>query len=557
MSNVADVEAALRAQLPVELHVCVPALAAVIVDLHTERLTPAEATQRLQAGVFAPLRTHLAGQTLAVDTLRFEIAPGGDTITVGDVSQAKGVALGRDATAQVVEGSYNTVAQAAPGGTAINVIVSTLPASIPRGWLRQWSRWRKPVFWVVGMGFGAWLIWTIGFVPLTHVLTSLLLPFSPAPAPILPQQPVIVYQQAPMCVPQPDLVSALQSAAATIPGAQVAPTDQQPGSAQAKVSLACQRSSQLLTVTIDMPSQSPVRIPLLQEPRQVVLATDQLLATRQIAEVGALYGLGQYQAAADRLGNQAIGALSRRDDRDRAWLIGNIRFRLEDWDGAIIAYTQSIEGRDPADPAVPQLLANRALTRLYAREATDKTEAAIACRDLARPDIQQAVQSSAMLARSVQFDLQVIYGRVFLQCVAVTDDGEKLAPAAAAQALAMVEGGAPAELALAYDLMARVREQNRALPLGSEPRQIQDDACQAIRLDPSLATPYETLGRIYARYRLSDAAGAQFRQAEQRSPMSWQRWKMIQLRLQLPKWPDVVPGGLPAVTDRRPLGSCG
>ena len=48
------------------------------------------------------------------------------TITVGDISQAKGVAIGRGANAQVVEGDHNVVV--GPGGVVINIPESRAPS---------------------------------------------------------------------------------------------------------------------------------------------------------------------------------------------------------------------------------------------------------------------------------------------------------------------------------------------------------------------------------------------------------------------------------------------
>src|SRR5262249_8108059 len=151
-----------------------------------------------------------------------------------------------------------------------------------------------------------------------------------------------------------------------------------------------------------------VPIPLLQEPQRVLLVTDEPDAARQIAQMGALYALGEYQAASNFL-NQRPASAQPPGDRDRAWLAANILFRLEDWDAAIAAYTLAMKGRNPTDPALPQLLANRALTRLYAREATGKATAAEACRDLAQQDSRAAVQSNAALTHSEQFNIQIVY----------------------------------------------------------------------------------------------------------------------------------------------------
>jgi hypothetical protein len=69
MTDAAHVEDTLRAQLPAALHAWVLPLTALIAELEARRLTPAEATERLRAEVFARLREQLAGKVLAVDVV--------------------------------------------------------------------------------------------------------------------------------------------------------------------------------------------------------------------------------------------------------------------------------------------------------------------------------------------------------------------------------------------------------------------------------------------------------------------------------------------------------
>src|SRR5262249_50201 len=74
-------------------------------------------------------RAQFAGQALVIDAVRLDISPSGDRIVVGDISQAKGVAIGRDANAQIVEGNNNIVV--GPGGILINMAESRPPSRAP------------------------------------------------------------------------------------------------------------------------------------------------------------------------------------------------------------------------------------------------------------------------------------------------------------------------------------------------------------------------------------------------------------------------------------------
>jgi hypothetical protein len=121
MTQFDHIEDALRARL-----------ATVITDIRAGKLTPTQAALRLQAQDFAALRAQFVGQTIIIDGVRLDIAPGGDDIKVGDIKDAKGVAIGRDANAQVVEGDGNIVV--GPGGVVINLPasrISTIPFMAP------------------------------------------------------------------------------------------------------------------------------------------------------------------------------------------------------------------------------------------------------------------------------------------------------------------------------------------------------------------------------------------------------------------------------------------
>jgi thioredoxin-like negative regulator of GroEL len=103
MASITDIAIALRVQLPAELHSCIDPLAAVIAELRAGRLSHAEAQEQLQSEVLAPLRTYCTRQPLTIRDEGSGTVLGGDLIIVGDISQAKGVAIGKYARAEVFE----------------------------------------------------------------------------------------------------------------------------------------------------------------------------------------------------------------------------------------------------------------------------------------------------------------------------------------------------------------------------------------------------------------------------------------------------------------------
>lgn len=101
--SIADIATALQAQLPAELHDCIEPLAAVIAELRAGQLSHAEAQVRLRAEILAPLRAYCARQPLTIRGEGSGALDSGDLIIVGDISQAKGVAIGPYARAEVFE----------------------------------------------------------------------------------------------------------------------------------------------------------------------------------------------------------------------------------------------------------------------------------------------------------------------------------------------------------------------------------------------------------------------------------------------------------------------
>jgi hypothetical protein len=152
---------ALRERLPSVPHAVVDPLAALLADLLAHKVAPEEAEQQLRSITFAALRQHLAGQSLAADWLQLDFAPDGDAIHIGDITQGKGIAIGRGANAQMVEGSSNTVA--APGGIAINLnFISARPAptvpfmacDLPADFVPRPDEFEQIVAHVLGAGSG-------------------------------------------------------------------------------------------------------------------------------------------------------------------------------------------------------------------------------------------------------------------------------------------------------------------------------------------------------------------------------------------------------------------
>ncbi len=86
MISTADIAAALRTQLPTELHGCIEPLAEVLTEVYLGQLSPAEANKRLAAEI-------------SVGEIQSAVSPGGDFIVVGNISDSKGVAIGRNAVA--------------------------------------------------------------------------------------------------------------------------------------------------------------------------------------------------------------------------------------------------------------------------------------------------------------------------------------------------------------------------------------------------------------------------------------------------------------------------
>ncbi|MBP1468715.1 hypothetical protein EYB53_023575, partial [Candidatus Chloroploca sp. M-50] len=127
-ATLTEIEAELLMRLPSDLHAFLPALMQVFTDLRIGATTPGEAEARLAEEVFAPLRRQLAGKRVSAAGLSLDISTAGDAITVGNISQAEGVAIGRGATAQVVKGDDNIVA--ADGGIAFMLKLET-PAAAP------------------------------------------------------------------------------------------------------------------------------------------------------------------------------------------------------------------------------------------------------------------------------------------------------------------------------------------------------------------------------------------------------------------------------------------
>src|SRR5947207_9097317 len=91
MTTIEHIETTLRAQLPADLHARIPALAQILAHLSDVSLLPEEARQRLADPTFTEILRALVGQQLPL--------AGGDYIEVGNISQAKGVAVGAGAVA--------------------------------------------------------------------------------------------------------------------------------------------------------------------------------------------------------------------------------------------------------------------------------------------------------------------------------------------------------------------------------------------------------------------------------------------------------------------------
>ncbi len=109
MHSTANIVNKLRTQLPADLHSCIEPLAAVIADLCADRLSHAEAQDLLRAEAFALLHAYCSLQPLSIHDIGSNFSDNGDLIIVGDISQAKGVAIGHHARAEIFDLHVNII----------------------------------------------------------------------------------------------------------------------------------------------------------------------------------------------------------------------------------------------------------------------------------------------------------------------------------------------------------------------------------------------------------------------------------------------------------------
>lgn len=91
MATINDIESVLRAQLPADLHVHIPALAQVLARLSNSSLPEKEAQHRLSDPVLSQILRTLVGRQLSLTS--------GDYITIGNITDSKAIATGAGAVA--------------------------------------------------------------------------------------------------------------------------------------------------------------------------------------------------------------------------------------------------------------------------------------------------------------------------------------------------------------------------------------------------------------------------------------------------------------------------
>lgn len=349
----------------------------------------------------------------------------------------------------------------------------------------------------------------------------------PSSTPNLPPVSIILAADFAGCDPAVNLSGALQTAVpATIAGDRVV-TIQPISSRSAQTARAVARevgavaviwgsclSAETLVVTVTLTAvTSPYPVTLLQEPPQITLLASPAQA-QTLATAAALYALGQYHPARLSLENLARTYQNQPDKTnltDFFWLWGNILLRLDDWPAAIPAYAHALAASPANRDTEIALLMNKALTSLFAAQGGQQF---LACQGQGRADAEKALA----LAANGRPDLHVLLGQIMLDCPQVDLDIEQAAGEQAALALALDNTFAPA-----YALQAQIGEENRALADVGDPLWVQARACLAMQHDARLPVAYRVLGRIYARYGLTDAAAALFAAYYQLSPLPWQQ----------------------------------
>jgi tetratricopeptide (TPR) repeat protein len=262
-------------------------------------------------------------------------------------------------------------------------------------------------------------------------------------------------------------------------------------------------------VTITLVAASPYPVALLQEPVLLTLQGSPA-QIETFTQAAVLYALGQYQEArtildpvATELSDSTGASVS------LSWLWGNILLRVDEWEGAIVAYSRALGLT--ADAAVEtNLYANRALAAFFTSEGNSPTPS---CRSTGRADAATSVDLAPERA-----DLHTLLGLIALLCPDNSRDVEEYAGQQATAALLVDDEFAPA-----LALMAEFHQVNFQHLEHGNPLMAQSQACAAMARQPWLPLPYRTMGKVYARHGLSDEAREMFAAYGRAAVLEWQR----------------------------------